>query len=53
MCGPSILSELINPKSNYTQIFVNYTNNQKEETDIYMYISCDFEGKKLYPDQIK
>lgn len=37
-CGPSILSELINPKNNYTQLFVNYTNDHKNETDIYIYI---------------
>lgn len=42
-CGPSILSELINPKNNYTQLFVNYTNDHKNETDIYIYIPCDYE----------
>lgn len=35
-CGPSMLSELINSKDNYTQIFVSYICNQKEEIDIYV-----------------
>lgn len=38
-CGPSILSEIIGEKDKFTQIFVNYTQEQKEQTDIFTYIS--------------
>lgn len=36
-CGPSILSELINTEDNFTQIFVNYTYEHREQTDIYTF----------------